>query len=131
MNFYCTNCWALVQESLKTCPVCGDDIAICQAQAGYVDKLIAALSHPEPGTPVRAAWMLGERREQKAVAELIRLVRESPDTVIVEAAVEALGKIDDERAREIVSAALAHPFVRVRWRAEMAMTKLRQKKHPQ
>jgi len=63
-TFYCTNCWAEVPESAATCPRCGDDIAARQTRADFVDKLIAALRHCEPMTPVRAAWILGERREQ-------------------------------------------------------------------
>jgi Co/Zn/Cd efflux system component len=44
-------------------------------------------------TPVRAAWILGERREQKAVPALTKIARKAKDPFLVESAVEALGKI--------------------------------------
>lgn len=125
MIFYCTNCWSMVLESAKMCPFCGDDITARQARADYVDKLIAALRHPEVGTPVCAAWILGERHERGAVEPLIALVHESSDPFIVEAAIEALGKIGDKAAREILTTALTHPNLRVRRKAEAAMTLLR------
>ena len=115
----------MVSESARICPLCGDDIAARQAQADYVDKLIAALRHPEAGTPVRAAWIPGERHERGAVKSLITLVHESSDPFIVEAAIEALGKIGDEATREILTTALTHPSLRVRLKAEAAMTLLR------
>lgn len=127
MTFYCTNCWSLVAESRRICPSCGDDIPARQARADYADKLIAAL-HTESSTSVHAAWILGERREQKAVGRLARLVAESPDMYIVEAAIEALGKIGGENAWQIVSAAMSHPRLRARWRAELAVAQWRRNK---
>ena len=124
MTFYCTNCWAEVPESATICPHCGDNIQARRAKADYADKLIAALRHPEPTTPVRAAWILGERRERKAIEPLMRLVQDSRDPFIVEAAVEALGKVGDECAREAIVSALSHPSPRVRRKAEAAITRL-------
>jgi tRNA-Thr(GGU) m(6)t(6)A37 methyltransferase TsaA len=106
MNFYCMNCWAEVPES---CPHRGDNIQVRRAKADYADKLIAVLRHPEPTTPIRAAWILGERREGKAVEPLFRLIQDSQDHFIFEAAVEALGRIGDECARETLASALSHP----------------------
>lgn len=121
MTFYCTNCWAEVAESAVVCPRCGDDLIARQARADYVEKLIAALHHPEPSTPVRAAWILGERRERAAVEPLCRLVRESPDAFQVESAVEALGKIGDPRAAAALDTATRHPSRRVRLTAHRAL----------
>ena len=114
MTFYCTHCWRAVPESATVCPHCRDDIAARQARADYADKLIAALHHPEPTTPVRAAWILGQRRERKAVEPLCRVVRESNDTFIVESAVCALGKIGDARAMEMLQWAAEHAHPRIR-----------------
>jgi HEAT repeat protein len=125
MTFFCTNCWAKVPESAKICPYCGDNIQARRANADYADKLLSALRHPEPTTPIRAAWVFGELRERKAVEPLIRLVHDSQDHFIVEAAVEALGKIGDERGRETIVSALSHPSPRVRRNAEAAITRLR------
>ncbi len=44
-------------------------------------------------TPVRAAWILGERREQRVVPALTKIVKKAKDAFLVENAVEALGKI--------------------------------------
>lgn len=121
MTFYCTNCWAEVAESAVVCPRCGDDIIARQARSDYVAKLIAALRHPEPTVPVRAAWILGERRERAAVEPLGRLIRESPDAFLVESAVEALGKIGDPRGVSALHAATRHPSLRVRLAAQRAL----------
>ena len=122
MTFYCTQCWAEVPASATRCPRCGDDIVARQARSDYTEKLIAALRHPEPTTPVRAAWILGERRERAAVEPLCRLVRDSSDAFLVESAVEALGKIGDARAAATLEWARRHPSPRVRRRAEQALT---------
>jgi len=121
MTFYCTQCWAEVPRSATRCPRCGDDIVARQARSDYTEKLIAALRHPEPTTPVRAAWILGERRERAAVEPLCRLVRDSSDAFLVESAVEALGKIGDARAAATLEWARQHPSPRVRRRAEQAL----------
>jgi HEAT repeat protein len=87
----------------------------------YVEKLIAALDHPEPTTPVRAAWILGTRKERSAVPRLIRLVRESVDPYLVEAAVEALAGIGDPAGLEAIHFAATHGAARVRDRAQRAI----------
>jgi len=114
MTFYCTHCWREVQQTATVCPHCGDDIAARQAHADYTDKLIGALHHPEPTTPIRAAWILGQRRERKAVAPLCELARESNDAFIAESAVNALGAIGDARARDTL-----------RWAANCSQPRLR------
>jgi hypothetical protein len=91
-TFYCPNCWAEIPESATVCPHCYTEISGRISQVDYVDKLIAALRHKEPTTPVRAAWILGERREQKAVPALVKIVKKGKDGFVVESAVEALGK---------------------------------------
>jgi len=124
MTFYCPNCWNEVAAEVGLCPRCGALIQQLLAEQDYVDKLIAALKHPEPTTPIRAAWILGERRETRAVEPLMRVVRECHDPFIVEAAVEALGKIGDPRCREILHTAALHGAVRVREKARTALEQL-------
>jgi HEAT repeat protein len=99
-TFYCPNCWGEVSESTTVCPHCHTDIWERISQEEYTDKLIAALRHKEPMTPVRAAWILGERREQKAVSALTKIVRKGKDAFLVESAVEALGKIAGPRGNK-------------------------------
>ncbi len=124
MTFYCTNCWREVPQTATVCPHCGDDIAARQSRADYADKLIAALHHPEPTTPIRAAWILGQRRERRAVEPLCELARESNDSFIAESAVNALGAIGDARARETLQWAAACAQPRLRGAAREALKKV-------
>jgi HEAT repeat protein len=85
---------------------------------------MAALHHPEPTTPVRAAWILGQLRERKAVEPLCRLVREANDAFVVQSAVEALGKIGEAEALETLQWATQHPSPPVRGKAMWALEQL-------
>lgn len=116
-TFYCLNCWAEVLESATVCPHCHKDISERLSHADYVEKLIAALRHKEARTPVRAAWILGERREEKAVPALARIAKKAKDAFLVESAVEALGKIGGDVATEAVRIATQHSSLRVRVKA--------------
>jgi HEAT repeat protein len=116
-TFYCPNCWTEVPESATSCPHCHTEISERISQADYVDKLISALRHKEPMAPVRAAWILGERREQKAVPALAKIVKKAKDAFLVESAVEALGKIRGSTASNAVRGAAHHSSLRVRVRA--------------
>ncbi len=116
-RFYCPNCWREVPETATICPQCHTSISERISQADYTDKLIAALRHKEPMTPVRAAWILGERREQEAVPALRKIVRKAKDAFLVESAVEALGKIGGSTASDAVRAAAHHSRLRVRVKA--------------
>jgi HEAT repeat protein len=130
-TFYCPNCWAEVPESATTCPHCHTDISERISQAHYTDKLIAALRHKEPTTPVRAAWILGERREEKAVPALTKIVRKAKDAFLVESAVEALGKIGGDSAIAAVRDATQHSSVRVRVKARKVLQQIESEKSPQ
>jgi HEAT repeat protein len=81
------------------CPGCGADIPAVLDQRSYVDKLIAALSHPEPSTPIRAAWILGKLRTKAAVVPLLELLRGKSDLYTKAAAIEALGQIGEPSVR--------------------------------
>lgn len=114
MTFFCTQCWKEVSADARICPHCGDDMVARQAQADFVDKLIAALWHPEPTTPIRAAWILGQRRERRAVPALIKLAGCASDPFIIAAAVAALRQIGDKRAESVLIAARRHRSLHVR-----------------
>lgn len=129
-TFYCPSCWAEIPESATVCPHCHTEISERISQADYADKLIAALRHKEPMTPVRAAWILGERREQKAVPALAKIVRKGKDAFLVESAVEALGKIGGNAASEAVRAAAHHSSLRVRVKARDVLMQLASKNLP-
>ena len=121
MTWYCINCWAEVAESAAICLQCGDDLAARRERNNYVDKLIAALHHPEPTIPIRAAWILGERREHKAVKRLMALVETSMDAFIAAAAVAALGRIGGEQSLVALRRAAQHESAIVRRAAAEAV----------
>jgi HEAT repeat protein len=123
-TFYCPNCWREIPEQVITCPHCYTSISDRIAESDYADKLIAALRHKEPTTPVRAAWILGERREQRAVAALSKIARKANDAFLVESAVEALGKIGGNVATAAVRVATQHSSLRVRIKARETLMKL-------
>lgn len=74
----------------ERCPSCHFDIRGFYANSDFVDKLIAALNHPEPTTPIRAASILGHRREPGAVMPLYNLATRTPDRFVRVAAIKAL-----------------------------------------
>jgi HEAT repeat protein len=98
MTYYCPRCWSDFAEDLAQCPRCGLDIRRFYESKDYFEKLILALRHPERQTPLRAAWILGQRREPRAVRALIELIERTDDVYIATAAVEALGKIGTPEA---------------------------------
>jgi HEAT repeat protein len=98
LRYFCPNCWTDFAEDLDICPRCGVDIHAFLDSKNMAEKLILALDHPEPETPIRAAWILGERREAGAAQALAALVRRTRDVYAATAAVEALGKIGTPEA---------------------------------
>jgi len=92
MRFFCPKCWIDLGEDVTRCPHCGLDIAEFWGKKDYVEKLIFALDHPEPETPIRAAYILGTLRDNRAVGPLINLVNRTPDVYIAAEAVKALAQ---------------------------------------
>jgi HEAT repeat protein len=123
-TFYCPSCWSEVSKSAAVCPNCHVDISERISQADYTEKLIAALRHKEPTTPVRAAWILGERREEKAVPALTKILRRAKDAFLVEGAVEALGKIGGTAATLAIRVATQHSSLRVRVKAREVLQEI-------
>ena len=80
---------------------------------------------------MRAAWILGERREEKAVPALTKIVRKAKDAFLVESAVEALGKIGGDSAIAAVRDATQHSSVRVRVKARKVLQQIESEKSPQ
>lgn len=91
--------------------------------AGYVAKLIAALHHEEPQTPVRAAWILGERGEVSAVPALLEIADHGADPELLAAVAEALGKIADPRAIPTLARLARHSYLKARIAAVAALAK--------
>ncbi len=109
MRWYCPGCWRDFGEDLARCPHCGLDIHAFWDSKDYVEKLILALNHPEPTTPVRAAELLGRVRAAPAVGPLARLVRENADVFVVRAAIRALGAISTPAARQCLETLCSSP----------------------
>ena len=103
MKFFCTRCWQEIEEATASCSHCGAN----QEQLGqdpFVRKLIRALHHPEPETPVRAAYVLGELNAKEAVPELKQVIGNSEDPFLRAAAIRALGKIGGVTFSELAAA---------------------------
>lgn len=120
MRFFCPGCWREIPGSATQCAFCGERPADLDRELFSV-KLRRALHHPEPQTAVRAAWILGERREREAVPDLIRALEVSSDAFLAEAAAEALGKIGETTALPALSRACAAAPLRVRRAAARAI----------
>jgi HEAT repeat protein len=90
----------------------------------FAEKLIAALDHPEPETRARAALILGLRGEKRGIEPLIRVVREGKDASLMEAALEALGRLGEPRCRAVLETATIRGTLRVRLAARQALASL-------
>jgi len=119
---YCPTCWSEVGKN-DSCPKCGGSLRTSTNES-YEEKLIWALRHPEPTTPVRAATILGARRALAAVQPLIAVALSTSDFYLQEAAVVALGQIGDKRAQPCLERLSREGAVRVRLAARRALARL-------
>lgn len=122
VHFFCPSCWSEVAEGTRLCPRCGVDVDAFWKEGDYVEHLILALQHPEPQTPMRAAWILGKLREQRAVAPLARLARHTRDVYLARAAAEALARIGGTSALDHLRSLARHPARMVREAVKAALT---------
>ena len=122
MVVYCTSCWAEKINGQTKCPHCGK--LIDNKEADYVTKLIRALNHPEPTTPVRVAWILGEIRAKVAVGPLLDVTRQTKDPYLLSSAVEALGKIGDTRSVTELAELMKKSSIVVRLKAVEALARI-------
>jgi len=99
-TFFCPSCWAEVPEEEDLCRVCGCRISAYLEGKSYSERLIKALEHPEPTTPVRAAYILGMRKEPQAVPALAWKANATSDVFLALACVEALARIGTSEALE-------------------------------
>ncbi len=120
-TFYCPSCWGEVTMKDESCPHCRVQIATMLDQRDYVAKLIAALSHPEPTTPIRAAWILGRLRAEQAVTPLLEVLRGTADQYIKAAAVEALGQIGGPHVQATLRELAEHGPILLRRKAQEAI----------
>ena len=92
-------------------------------EKGFTDKLLQALSHPEPETAIRAVYLLGEKRTTEAVDTLVRLFRRTKNPFLQSEVVEAIGKIGGDSVFSLLMEALHHPSFIVRGEAAKALAK--------
>jgi len=123
-TYYCPRCWHEVGGEIPVCPHCGAEIAEVLERRDYTAKLIAALSHPEPTTPLRAIWVLGKLRAVKAAEPLMHLLQGKADPYTKAAAVEALGLIGAPGARPILTELAENGPVLLRDKAAEALRRL-------
>jgi hypothetical protein len=120
VTYYCPACWVDIEVGSRFCPHCHIDLAALD-QRTWRRKLLGALSHPEPTTRQRAAFILGQLRDEDAVDTLARLLTSSTDHFFCAEIVGALGKIGGVAAEQSLRRALDHASFLVR---EMALVAL-------
>lgn len=113
-RFFCPACWHDFAEDLVHCPNCGTEILTFWDSKDRVEKLVLALHHPEPTTPVRAAWLLGKTGDPRAVAALIETIRSTEDIYLARAAVRALGETSSPEAMRFLESLSHHPLKMIR-----------------
>jgi HEAT repeat protein len=94
VTYFCRNCWNEIDKGKSVCLRCGAEQSELDEET-FIAKLIRALNHPEPETPIRAAYILGKLEAKEAIPALIEVVHRNQDFYIVAAAIEALGEIGD------------------------------------
>ncbi len=110
---YCPRCWAEVDWEATVCPTCR--APLYEQEEDFVDKLIAALRHPEPTRAGLAIDILaGFMHDTRAVEPICELIGRNNDIAILRQAARALGRLGDRRAVATLAQLLAdesRPFV--------------------
>ena len=122
MIIICSHCWAENRSEEVKCCNCGQPLDF--NEGSYVSKLINALHHPLPEVASRSAWVLGELHEKRSLVALFEVIVNREDPLILEAAVEALGKIGDPSAIPILTNILKKSYLRVRVAAIEALANI-------
>jgi HEAT repeat protein len=131
--FYCPNCWSRIKEDEKVCHECNAEIEAFD-HLSYFEKLVRALNHSERTTRIRAAYILGELKDKRAVKPLAKNLNGAHgirDIFFEEAVVIALGKIDGEEALPILIDLLDHPSFLIRAAALNSLRRFKIKKATQ
>src|SRR5579875_4128205 len=121
MVTFCLRCWAENTPTRTTCMRCGAPV---EPPESFDAGLIAALGHPESATPVRAAWILGEREVTAAIEPLRCVLRERDDPDLLEAPCTALGRLGARCAEPELLAVLHDGPLLARVAAARALGKL-------
>ena len=113
MIFFCPNCWSRVKEDEKICRECQADIESLD-HLSYFEKLVNALNHSVRTTRIRAAYILGELRDKRAIAPLLDVIDKTDDLFLIEGIALALGKVDGREVVPTLIQLMEHPSFLVR-----------------
>ncbi len=104
VTYYCPYCWETIPAGTRACPACGAPLE--EDSRDIIAKYIAALSHPQAETRLRAAWILGQMRAARAIESLVEVVtaRGYGDPYLLAAAAESLGQIGGDEAEKALVA---------------------------
>ncbi len=116
-TFFCPSCWEPLGEDQDPCPHCGCRVAEHLLAKSYTERLIEALNHPEPETPVRAAYILGARRDREAVPFLVAKAGDTRDVYLAMTCLDALARIGGQSAMNGIRRFCTDPRVMVSQRA--------------
>ncbi|GAN32500.1 MAG: hypothetical protein DYG83_15670 [Candidatus Brocadia sp. AMX2] len=101
MTFFCPTCWKEIKGIDTICPFCGADISE-YANKDFEEKLINALRHRERETVQRAVYILGRRKSIKAVHPLLKLFKQTDNTLLKIGILNALNEIGVPEAKEFI-----------------------------
>ena len=116
MIFHCPNCWSRIKKSEEVCHECKADIEPLDHRS-YFEKLANAVSHSERTTRIRAAYILGELGDGRAIKPFPEVVSKPggiKDVFFIEMVSIALGKLDGEEALPVLIRLMDTPSFLVR-----------------
>jgi HEAT repeat protein len=126
MRIYCPNCWRDYPDDTPRCSICGAALALTSSEEDFVAKLIRSLQHPEPLTVERAATLLGQIGDRRAVEPLLAMLAAGAAPEALAAAAASLVALGETRAVPLLARRLADPtsFLVVRLAAVQALAQL-------
>lgn len=101
MTFFCPTCWKETKGIDTICPYCGADISEYENK-DFEEKLINALRHRERETVQLAVYILGKRKSIKAVEPLLKLFKQTNNTLLKIGILNALNEIGLPEAKEFI-----------------------------
>lgn len=105
MIFYCSNCWSEIDIDALICPNCKSDQSVL-TNLSFKEKLLAAINHPEPSTPIRVAEICTRLKINEAIPVMINRLRYETDPFIIISFVKSIMLLDNtnkDKIRKILS----------------------------
>lgn len=130
MTTLCPACWREVSHADRRCSHCGADIVQLH-ERDFRDKLLGALSHPNPDIVIRVVVTLATRRDPAAVQSIeAAMARFTNEPHVLAGLLNALTYVGDDHARRIANQALAHRSFIVRRAAAQALEDIEHRPRP-